>query len=122
MVLDFYFSLIAACEFLSGTKKQAEELGTRWIDEIKEEFTFAILCRGDTKVIYLYKQIEQKKPNVCGRFIHFSRSFLCIFRVSKNHQVKPAVCQAMNPTPLKKIERQAYTKRMTKNQHILHPS
>ena len=63
MVLDFYFSLIAACEFLSGTKKQAEELGTRWIDEIKEEFTFAILCRGDTKVIYLYKEIEQKKPN-----------------------------------------------------------
>ena len=55
MALDFFFSLIAACEFLSGTKKQAEELGTRWIDEIKEEFTFAILCRGDTKVIYLYK-------------------------------------------------------------------
>ena len=73
MVLDFYFSLIAACEFLSGTKKQAEELGTRWIDEIKEEFTFAILCRGDTKVIYLHKQIEQKKPNqmmcVAGLFI-----------------------------------------------------
>ena len=72
MVLDFYFSLIAACEFLSGTEKQAEELGNRWIDEIKEEFTFAILCRGDTKVIYLYKQIEQKKQKmmcVAGLFI-----------------------------------------------------
>ena len=45
------FSCIAACEFLFGTKKQAEEMGSRWIDEIKEEFTFAILCRGDTKVI-----------------------------------------------------------------------
>ena len=63
MVLDFYFSLIAACEFLSGTEKQAEALGNRWIDEIKEEFTFAILCRGDTKVIHLYKEIEHKKQN-----------------------------------------------------------
>ena len=60
MVLDFYFSLIAACEFLSGTKKQAEELGTRWIDEIKEEFTFAILCRGDTKVIYHLKKLSRR--------------------------------------------------------------
>ena len=43
------FSCIAACEFLFGTKKQAEEMGSTWFEEIKEEFTSAILCR-DTKV------------------------------------------------------------------------
>ena len=82
MVLDFYFSLIAACEFLSGTKKQAEELGTRWIDEIKEEFTFAILCRGDTKVIYLYKEIEQKKQNhlmMCLAGLIMFHLYFCTF-------------------------------------------
>ena len=25
-------------------------MGSRWFDEIKEEFQFAMLCRGDTKV------------------------------------------------------------------------
>ena len=44
------FRLIAACEFLYGTKKQAEEMGSSWLEEIKEEFLFAVLCQGDTKV------------------------------------------------------------------------
>ena len=44
------FRLIAACEFLYGTKKQAEEMGSSWLEEIKEEFIFAIMCQGDTKV------------------------------------------------------------------------
>merc|ERR1719270_2677595 len=44
-------TLIAACEFLYGTKKQAEEMGTSWLEEIKEEFLFAVLCQGDTKEV-----------------------------------------------------------------------
>ena len=44
------YRLIAACEFLYGTKKQAEEMGSSWLEEIKEEFLFAVLCQGDTKV------------------------------------------------------------------------
>ena len=49
LVMTFY-RLIAACEFLYGTKKQAEEMGSSWLEEIKEEFLFAVLCQGDTKV------------------------------------------------------------------------
>ena len=47
------YRLIAACEFLYGTKKQAEEMGSSWLEEMKEEFLFAVLCQGDTKVGYL---------------------------------------------------------------------
>ena len=49
-----HFRLIACCEFLSGTYKQSKEMGSRWIDEIKEDFQFAMLGRGDTKVLIIY--------------------------------------------------------------------
>ena len=45
-------ALWAIIEFFIGTKKQANELGTTWWEEIKQEVKFALKCFGTTKVTH----------------------------------------------------------------------
>jgi isopentenyl diphosphate isomerase/L-lactate dehydrogenase-like FMN-dependent dehydrogenase len=38
-------------EFLYGSYQKSKEMGTTWIEEMKEEMKFAMICHGNTKVI-----------------------------------------------------------------------
>ena len=45
-----FSSVLAFCEFLIGSKQTSDDHGTTWIHEMKEEFKFAMLCYGSSKV------------------------------------------------------------------------
>ena len=50
---DFTFlhRLLAMIEFLYGSYQKSKEMGTTWVEEMKEEMKFAMICHGNTKVI-----------------------------------------------------------------------
>ena len=44
-------SILAIVEFLYGSYQKSKEMGTTWAEEMREEFRFAMICYGTTKVI-----------------------------------------------------------------------
>ena len=42
--------LLAMLEFLYGSYQKSKEMGTSWLEEMKEEMKFAMICHGNTKV------------------------------------------------------------------------
>jgi hypothetical protein len=44
-------TVIAIIEFLYGSKQKAKEMGTTWLEEMKEELRFAMICYGSTKPV-----------------------------------------------------------------------
>ena len=47
-------------------------MGSRWFDEIKDDFKFAILCRGDTKV---FSQTEVLSLHALYIIIKFKHAY-----------------------------------------------
>ena len=50
IIYSFYFRILAFIEFLYGSYQKSKEMGSTWIEEMREELKFAMICHGNTKV------------------------------------------------------------------------
>jgi len=44
-------TLLACIEFLYGSYQKSKEMGSTWVEEMREEMRFAMLCHGNTKPV-----------------------------------------------------------------------
>jgi len=117
--------LIALCEFLHGTKKQSEEMGTSWVQEMREELRFAFLCYGSSKAVRKPPKTSSagsisKKSDADSESIHSttsssSKSSSTSSSSSSSHHRKRAPKMIPNNAHLSKIESKQHNHRGKKS-------
>ena len=51
------WSILAFIEFLYGSYQKSKEMGSTWVEEMREELKFAMICHGNTKVKLFYLRL-----------------------------------------------------------------
>ena len=64
--------ILAFIEFLYGSYQKSKEMGSTWVEEMREELKFAMICHGNTKVRRFSRQdiLEKNVLTISKSMIH----------------------------------------------------